>query len=621
MRSIFGIDLHSFRGNQDKYRQIYGISCLSEIIRLEETAKSFYLVFFMKKTDRELSLYVFISKFPRPKSYEGKIMCVAFLGTHVPLLALLGYFLASNSFSLAASLRVLVIALAATLIGTVVTLYVLHKLLAPIILTYLAQRAYINQKKLPDLPTKYTDEAGILMADTVQTIKKLDEVIEHLTNYDAVTSLANRVLFGDRLQQALLRNQERNRLLAVMALKLNNFREINNGLGSDAADRLLRVIAQRLSVTISTHDILCRIGSDEFAIALTELTASEDAVEFCRSLLDRLASPINLFGDRVNAVVSIGIAIYPFDGNTVDRLLQSANTAVDEAYRQMPNNYQFYSANMNSQLQERLALESKLRYALQRNELVLYYQPRVDTTTGKIVSVEALLRWQNPELGLVSPAKFIPIAEANGSIVPIGEWVIRTACTQNRLWQESLSQSLRVAVNLSARQLAQLNLVERIASILNETQLNPAYLELEVTESLMMENLEQSIRVLEELRELGVKLALDDFGTGYSSLNYLRRFPIHTLKIDRSFVRDVVSNSHDGAVTNAIITLAKSLDLNITAEGVETQEQCEYVKAQGCHEIQGYYFSPPIPTLAMTALLKKSEKVTNYEDIRNLISS
>ncbi|MBD3560468.1 EAL domain-containing protein, partial [Planktothrix sp. FACHB-1355] len=298
-----------------------------------------------------------------------------------------------------------------------------------------------------------------------------------------------------------------------------------------------------------------------------------------------------------------------------------ANTAVDEAYRQMPNNYQFYSANMNSQLQERLALESKLRYALQRNELVLYYQPRVDTTTGKIVSVEALLRWQNPELGLVSPAKFIPIAEANGSIVPIGEWVIRTACTQNRLWQESLSQSLRVAVNLSARQLAQLNLVERIASILNETQLNPAYLELEVTESLMMENLEQSIRVLEELRELGVKLALDDFGTGYSSLNYLRRFPIHTLKIDRSFVRDVVSNSHDGAVTNAIITLAKSLDLNITAEGVETQEQCEYVKAQGCHEIQGYYFSPPIPTLAMTALLKKSEKVTNYEDIRNLISS
>ncbi len=548
-------------------------------------------------------------------------MCVAFLGTHVPLLALLVYFLVINSFSLETTLRVLLIALVATLIGTGVTLYALHKLLAPIILTYLAQRAYINQKKLPNLPTKYTDEVGILMADTVQTIHKLDEAIDHLTNYDAITSLPNRVLFGDRLQQALLRNQERNQLLAVMALKLNNFREINNALGSDAADRLLRVVAERLSANISTLDMLSRIGSDEFAIALTELTASEDVVEFCRSVLNSLALPINLYGDRVNTVASIGIAIYPFDGNTVDRLLQSANTAVDEAYRQMPNNYQFYSANMNAQLQERLALESKLRYALQRNELQLYYQPRVDTNTGRIVSVEALLRWQNPELGLISPTKFIPIAEANGSIVPIGEWVLRTACTQNRLWQESVSQSLRVAVNLSARQLAQPNLVERIASILKETQLNPAYLELEVTESLMMENLEQSISVLEELRELGVKLALDDFGTGYSSLNYLRRFPLHTLKIDRSFVRDVVSNSHNGAVTNAIITLAKSLDLNITAEGVETQEQCEYVKAQGCHEIQGYYFSPPIPTLAMTALLKKAERFADWEGLRNLISS
>ncbi|MCL1463430.1 putative bifunctional diguanylate cyclase/phosphodiesterase [Argonema galeatum] len=572
----------------------------------------------MKITDRELWLYVLLSKLPRPKSYEGKIMCVAFLGTHVPLLALLVYFLVINSFSLETTLRVLLIALVATLIGTGVTLYALHKLLAPIILTYLAQRAYINQKKLPNLPTKYTDEVGILMADTVQTIKKLDEAIDHLTNYDAITSLPNRVLFGDRLQQALLRNQSRNRLLAVMALKLNNFREINNALGSDAADRLLRVVAERLSANISTLDMLSRIGSDEFAIALTELTASEDVVEFCRSVLNSLALPINLYGDRVNTIASIGIAIYPFDGNTVDRLLQSANTAVDEAYRQMPNNYQFYSANMNAQLQERLALESKLRYALQRNELQLYYQPRVDTNTGRIVSVEALLRWQNPELGLISPAKFIPIAEANGSIVPIGEWVLRTACTQNRLWQESVSQSLRVAVNLSARQLAQSNLVERIASILKETQLNPAYLELEVTESLMMENLEQSISVLEQLRELGVKLALDDFGTGYSSLNYLRRFPLHTLKIDRSFVRDVVSNSHDGAVTNAIITLAKSLDLNITAEGVETQEQYEYVKAQGCHEIQGYYFSPPIPTLAMTALLKKGERFADSEGFRNL---
>lgn len=575
----------------------------------------------MKNYHRELWLYIFLSQFPYLKSYQGKIMAVAFLGTHVPLLALLVYFLVINSFSLEATLRTLAIALIATLIGTGITLYALHKLLTPIILTYLAQRAYINEKKLPNLPTKYTDEAGILMADTVQSIKKLDEAIDHLTNYDAVTSLPNRVLFTERLQQALLRTQEKNRLLAVMTLKLNNCREINNGMGSSASNQLVRVVAQRLSGNMSTLDLLCRISNDEFAIALTELTASEDVVSLCESLLNKLALPINLNGNQITPLTSIGIAIYPFDGDSVEQLLRSAHTAVDEADRTMPNNYQFYSANMNAQLQERLALESNLRYALQRNELQLHYQPRVDIHSNMIVSVEALLRWQNRKLGFVSPAKFIPIAEANGLIIPIGEWVLRTACTQNKLWQEAGLEPIRVAVNLSARQLTQPNLVKLVSSILEETQLNPAYLELEVTESFMMDNVEKSMSVLEQLHELGIQLALDDFGTGYSSLNYLRRFPIDTLKIDRSFVREIVSNSHDAAVTNAIITLAKSLDLNITAEGVETKEQYEYIKAQGCHEIQGYYFSPPINTLAITALLKKSQRRSYAGDIRSLMSS
>ncbi|HEY9850268.1 MAG TPA: bifunctional diguanylate cyclase/phosphodiesterase [Leptolyngbyaceae cyanobacterium] len=548
-------------------------------------------------------------------------MAVAFLGTHVPLLTLLVYFLVINSFSLNATLRILGIALIATLIGTGITLYALHKLLTPIVLTYLAQRAYINEKKLPNLPTKYTDEVGILMADTVQTITKLDEVIDHLTNYDAITSLPNRVLFAERLQQALLRTQEKNRLLAVMALKLNNFREINNGMGNSASNQLVRVVAQRLSGSISSLDLLCRISSDEFAIALTELTASEDVVSLCELLLERLALPINLNGNQITPLASIGIAIYPFDGDSPEQLLRSAHTAVDEADRTIANNYQFYSANMNSQLQERLALESHLRHALQRNELQLHYQPRVDIHNNTIVSVEALLRWQNRKLGFVSPVKFIPIAEANGLIIPIGEWVLRTACTQNKLWQEAGLEPIRVAVNLSARQLAQPNLVQLVSSILEETQLNPAYLELEVTESLMMDNVEKSMSVLQQLHELGIQLALDDFGTGYSSLNYLRRFPIDTLKIDRSFVREIVSNSHDAAVTNTIITLAKSLDLNITAEGVETKEQYEYIKAQGCHEIQGYYFSPPITSLAMTALLKKSQRWAYAGDLRSLMSS
>lgn len=548
-------------------------------------------------------------------------MTVAFLGTHVPLLGLLVYFLVVNSFSWETTVRVLLIALVATLLGTGITLYALHKLLAPIILTYLAQRAYIDRKQLPDLPTTYTDEAGILMADTVQTIQKLDEVIDHLTHYDAIASLPNRALFADRLQHALLRTEEKNRLLAVLTLKLANFREIHNGMGSNASNQLIRVVAQRLNASISSFDLVCRIGNDEFAIALTELAASEDVVAFCESLLDRLALPINLNGNQITPLTNIGIAVYPFDGDSVEQLLRSAHTAVDEADRRIPHNFQFYSANMNVQLQERLSLESNLRYALQRNEFQVHYQPRVDIHKGSIIGVEALLRWHNRKLGFVSPAKFIPIAEANGLIIPIGEWVLRSACAQNRIWQEAGLEPIRVAVNLSARQLAQPNLVQLVTSILEETDLNPAYLELEVTESLMMENVEQSINVLEQLRELGIQLALDDFGTGYSSLNYLRRFPIDTLKIDRSFVRDVVSNSHDAAVTNAIIALAKSLELNITAEGVETIEQYEYMKAQGCHEIQGYYFSPPVNSLAMTGLLNKSQRRAYAGDLRSLISS
>ncbi|MDI9641817.1 EAL domain-containing protein [Geitlerinema splendidum] len=532
-------------------------------------------------------------------------MSVAFLGTHVPLLALLLYFLLVNSFSWEMTAWVLGVALVATLIGTGLTIYALHQLLAPIILTYLAQRAYLNHKQLPHLPTHYTDEAGTLMADTVRTIEKLDSAIEHLTYYDPIVNLPNRALFIDRLQQVLVRSQTKEQLLAVMVLKINNLREINNALGSEAGNQFLKAIAHQLTSSLNNLDLLCRISDDEFAIALSNLTTTEEAIAFCQSLLSQLVLPIILNDSPVHPFTSLGIAICPDDGRTVEQLIQNAHTAVDAARRHTPNSYQFYSAQMNAQLQERLTLESHLSRALERNELQLHYQPRIESHSGKIVSVEALLRWNSRELGAISPAKFIPIAEANGLIVPIGEWVLRTACTQHRLWQQAGLPPLRMAVNLSARQLAQPNLVERITSILEETQIQPQDLELEVTESLMMDNVQQSILKLQQFREMGIKLALDDFGTGYSSLNYLKSFPIDTLKIDRSFIRDVVSNAHNAAVTNAIITLAKSLRLNITAEGVETAEQCEYIKAQGCHEIQGYYFSPPLPNEAMTELLAK----------------
>ncbi|MBD1940582.1 EAL domain-containing protein [Microcoleus sp. FACHB-68] len=551
-----------------------------------------------------LWLYSFLSRFQRPPSYKGKIMLVAFLGTHVPLLTLLLYFLTTNSSSFEMTLRVLGIALVATLTGTLLTLYALHNLLAPVILTFLTLREYSNKKKLPNLPTKFTDEVGILMADTVRTIKQLDEVIQHLTNYDNLTGLPNQALFQDRLQQALIRSQDNNRLLAVISLKLKNLSEINNALGRDAGDLLLREAAQRLSASLRSTDLLSRVAKDEFALAQTDLAASEDILPLCKKILSTFSTTFFIENKPLHISVSLGIAVYPFDGSQVDQLWENASTAMYLARRQAQNNYQFFGADMKAQLQERLTLENELRHALTRNEIHLHYQPRVELHHNQIVGVEALVRWQHPELGFVSPVKFIPIAEANGLIVPIGEWVLRTACTQNRIWQEAGLPPIRMAVNLSARQFEQSDLVERINQILEETGMDVAYLELEVTESLFVDNIQNTINILQQLRDRGITLALDDFGTGYSSLNYLRHFPIDTLKIDRSFVRDVVADPHNAAVTNAIISLAKSLELKITAEGVETQDQFEYIKSQGCNEIQGYYFSRPVPADALARLLQ-----------------
>lgn len=535
-------------------------------------------------------------------------MLVAFLGTHVPLLTLLLYFLTSSPSSVQMTLRVLGIALVATLTGTILTLYALHNLLAPVILTFLTLREYSSHKKLPNLPIKFKDEVGILMADTVRTIQQLDDVIQHLTNYDNLTGLPNQVLFQDRLQQALSRSQDNNRLLAVISLKLTNFTEINNALGRSAGDLLLRETAQRLSATVRPTDLLGRIGKDEFALAQTDLSASEDVLPLCQELLSTLSTPFLIENKALHLTVCLGIAVYPFDASQVEQLWQNANTAMYQARRQGQSNYQFFGAEMKAQLQERLTLENELRHALTRNEIHLHYQPRVELNSGQIVGVEALVRWQHPELGFVSPVKFIPIAEANGLIVPIGEWVLRTACIQNRIWQEAGLPPIRMAVNLSARQFEQANFVERIKQILKETGMDVAYLELEVTESLFVDNIQHTINILQQLRDSGITLALDDFGTGYSSLNYLRHFPIDTLKIDRSFVRDVVVDQHNAAVTNAIIALAKSLDLKITAEGVETQDQFEYIKAQGCNEIQGYYFSRPVPAAALAELLQTGVK-------------
>ncbi|HEY9885613.1 MAG TPA: bifunctional diguanylate cyclase/phosphodiesterase [Thermosynechococcaceae cyanobacterium] len=476
-------------------------------------------------------------------------------------------------------------------------------------MTSAALQDYLNTKKLPELPTEFADEAGTLMADTSQTIHKLDELIHYISNYDALTGLPNRDLFRNRLHQTVSQSENNQRLVAVLLLGIDDFTDMSHTLEQETLNLLLRAIAQRLTTCTSQTDILAHISEDEFAITLTEISSFESAIKLSQLVVSTLAKPFFLEGTSIRITASIGIAINDLeDRNGVDKLLQQARLGLYQAKQQGRSQYQFYSPEVNAQLQERLALENELHGAVERNEMVVYYQPLIDLHSRQITAMEALVRWQHPTRGLVSPAKFIPIAEANGSIVPIGEWVLRTACAQTRAWQLAGLPPIRISVNLSARQFEQPNLVEVVSQILEETGLTASYLELEVTESFLMGDVQRSVNTLEQLRELGILLALDDFGTGYSSLNYLKRFPVTMLKIDRSFVQDVTSNPDSAAVTDAIIALAKSLRLNITAEGIETQEQLDYLQKRGCEEGQGFYFSRPVPADVIAQMLKESSQ-------------
>ncbi|MEG4231981.1 EAL domain-containing protein [Microcoleus sp. Pol11C3] len=532
-------------------------------------------------------------------------MLVAFLGTHVPLLTLLVWFLTSNAYSVETSVRVLLIALVATLAGTAATLSTLRYLLVPVILTSEALQNYLDTRTLPNLPTEFTDEVGTLMANSSQTLYKLDELIDYITHYDELTGLPNRDLFCDRLNQT--RSQNDSPLVAVLVLGIDDFTGMRHALEPEICDLLIRAVSQRVVQCMDRSDVLARLGDGEFAIARSELPSLESVVKLSQLLLSTLTKPFSIKGNPIHITASLGITLNHLENtNSVDKLLQQADFALHQAKQQGRSHYQFYSPEMNVHLQERLALENSLRGALERNELLVYYQPLIDLHSGQVTGTEALVRWQHSTEGLVPPVKFIPIAEANGEIVPIGEWILRTACAQTRRWQLAGLPALRISVNLSARQFEQPNLVEMVRQILAQTELEAAYLELEVTETALMTDIDRSVKILTQLRELGVSLALDDFGTGYSSLNYLQRFPVNMLKIDRSFVKDVLSNPDSATITDAIIALAKSLRLTITAEGIETKEQRDYLQARGCHEGQGFYFSRPANADTITKVLNDS---------------
>jgi diguanylate cyclase (GGDEF)-like protein len=447
-------------------------------------------------------------------------------------------------------------------------------------------------------------EGWVLVIDDVTERKEAEERIRYMALYDALTDLPNRVLFRDRLRHAIARAQRAGTLVAVMFLDLDRFKAINDTLGHAIGDQLLQVVAQRLRNCVRASDTIARLGGDEFTVILTGLTKTQDAAHVAQKILDTLSEPIYLDGRELYTSTSIGITLYPSDTSDVDSLIKYADVAMYRTKNQGRNSYTFYTSDMHVQATEWLTLERDMRISIDRHDFFLHYQPQYNLNTGTIVGVEVLVRWQHPDLGLLSPTRFIPIAEETGLIIPLGFWILRTACLQNRAWQIAGLPPLHIAVNLSARQLAWNDLVGEIARILQETEMDPEYLVLELTESTIMHDTETMVAQLRSLKALGLRLAIDDFGTGYSSLSHLKRLPIDTLKIDRSFVHDIPHDRDDAAIATTIIAMTQALNLRVIAEGVESESQELFLRQQGCHEIQGYLYSQPISAADMTTLLR-----------------
>ncbi len=424
--------------------------------------------------------------------------------------------------------------------------------------------------------------------------KVAEERVQSLAYFDALTGLPNRTLLRDRLSLALAGARRKKSKVALFFLDLDRFKNINDSLGHSAGDLLLKGVAERLKAWGREHDTIARLGGDEFVVVASEVKDIADAAVAARRLMDGLTAEMVIQGHSLSVSCSLGISIYPEHGTDSETLIKHADAAMYTAKDNGRNNFQYFTADMNAQAVERLNLENALRTALDRKELFLMYQPQMDIASRKITGLEALLRWQHPKMGLVPPGEFIRTAENSGLIVPIGEWVLRTACSQARKWQDEGLPAVSVAVNVSAVQFRREGFPELIRQVLFETGLAPQYLELEVTESLLLSSADVTLSVLQELKNMGLSLAIDDFGTGYSSLSYLKRFPVSKLKIDRSFVRDVALNPDDAAITTAIISMAKSLNLKVIAEGVEDEAQMSFLRAHHCDEIQGYYFSKPL---------------------------
>ena len=432
-----------------------------------------------------------------------------------------------------------------------------------------------------------------LLEDEREAAELAAQEIEHLAYHDALTGLPNRPLFVDRLIVALAQANRGNQKLAVLFLDLDRFKDINDSLGHTTGDVLLKAVAERIRRCVREGDTVARFGGDEFTLLIPKIDQIEDAATIAQKIIETLKIPFLVHEQELFVTTSIGVSIFPTDGLDPETLVRNADTAMYRAKEQGRDNYQLYAPAMNARALERLALENMLRKALSQEELVLHYQPIIDSESRSIDSVEALIRWNHPELGMLLPAHFISVAEVSGLIIPIGQWVLRAACKQIRSWQRK-HEGITVSVNLSARQFQQPDLVDQIRAALDDSGIEPWRLQIEITESNAMQNAENSIYTLRELKSLGVRIAMDDFGTGYSSLSYLKRFPIDTLKLDRTFINDVTTDPSDAAIVSAVIVMSHSLSLKVVAEGVETEEQLAFLTKQNCDLIQGFFFSAPM---------------------------
>jgi diguanylate cyclase (GGDEF)-like protein len=471
-----------------------------------------------------------------------------------------------------------------------------------------------------DYLVKGRGDAHLLMRAMRYAIerKHSDERLVYLAHYDHLTNLPNRVLFRDRMTRALAHAQRNTRRVALLFLDLDHFKTINDTLGHDAGDELLVSVARRLETCVRKHDTIARLGGDEFTAILENIDDADDAAAVAQKIVDTMSRSFQIEGRELFVTVSIGIALFPTCGLDPATLIKNADTALYSAKDNGRSCFKFYSSHMHNMASEHLSMVTALRHALPRGEFLLEYQPQIDPRTHHVLGVEALLRWNHPEQGLLPPTAFIPLLEDSGMIVEVGEWVLRSACLQLNAWQAAGLPPMRMCINTSARQFRPAEFIRRVATIVAETGVDPNCLQFEVTESLLIDNVASTTAKLRALRSIGIQIAIDDFGTGYCSLNYLKQFPLHVLKLDRSFIKDIESRSNDAAIVTAMIALGHSLDMEVIAEGVETEGQLMFLRGQGCDAVQGFLYSGPMAASAWPTWLAgfKTQTRSNVTALR-----